>query len=371
MVGLYVPTWLNESRLRDSALAITEAAAAAVVIVLAPWLGAATDRTGRRLPSLFFTTLLAVGATAALASFSPLATLIILGIGLVGLNLGSALYDALLPAVSRPEDRGRISGIGVGVGYVGSFIGLGLGYLAFSVLGAGYPTTFQLLALGFSLFAIPIFLWVKESEATTDLADRSSPSWTRVITAWRDARETPGVVRFLLGRFLYTDAINTLIGGFLAIFALTELGLDPGQVNGLLALAIASAIAGGLLGGRAVGRLGARSTLRLALLLWVGAIGGAVAVAATGTVGTVWPIGVGGGLALGTTWASDRVLMLELSPPARLGEFYGLYATVGRFATVIGPLAWALIVDGLGAGRNIAMVALAGFVLAGWWVVRR
>jgi len=62
--------------------------------------------------------------------------------------------------------------------------------------------------------------------------------------------------------------------------------------------------------------------------------------------------------------------MLELSPPAKLGEFYGLYATVGRFATILGPLVWAAVVDGLGWGRRIAMLILAGFVLAGFFVIR-
>ena len=43
--------------------------------------------------------------------------------------------------------------------------------------------------------------------------------------------------------------------------------------------------------------------------------------------------------------------MLQLSPPRYLGQFYGLYAMVGRFAAIIGPLLWSVVVDGLGLGR--------------------
>ena len=55
--------------------------------------------------------------------------------------------------------------------------------------------------------------------------------------------------------------------------------------------------------------------------------------------------------------------MTGLAPPQRLGEFYGLYATVGRFAAVLGPLLWGLIVDVLGWSRHAAMISL--MVVAG------
>ena len=40
---------------------------------------------------------------------------------------GLQFYDAMLADVSTEANRGRISGIGVGVGYLGSYIAVGLG----------------------------------------------------------------------------------------------------------------------------------------------------------------------------------------------------------------------------------------------------
>jgi UMF1 family MFS transporter len=193
----------------------------------------------------------------------------------------------------------------------------------------------------------------------------------RLITSWRLAASYDGVVPFLVGRFLYTDAINTLIGGFLTIFVLEELGMDRGFVTALLAVAIVAAIFGALGAGAVIERLGPVRVLRAVLVLWMIAIAAGVAAAVTGENGLAWAIGFLGGLALGATWTADRVVMVRISPPRHLGEMYGLYATVGRFATILGPLTWALIVDVAGLGRRLAMTALIGFIAAGWWVLRR
>jgi UMF1 family MFS transporter len=34
--------------------------------------------------------------------------------------------------------------------------------------------------------------------------------------------------------------------------------------------------------------------------------------------------------------------MLQLTPPHRIGEFYGLYGMVGRFSAITGPFLWGL-----------------------------
>ena len=367
VVGLYFSDWLISEGQPDSALAAVQIAAAVVVIFLAPWAGARSDVLGRRVPTLVATTTVAVLATATLASGPVWLTLVALWVAVVSVNTGSVVYDALLVDVSTDANRGWISGLGVGIGYVGSFIGLGLGLLALDVLDWGYEGAFRLIALGFLIFALPSFFLIDERRSRLDepvpsIADIA----LELIRSWRRARHHEGVVRFLVGRFFYTDAINTLIGGFLAIFVIDELGLDRQFFTGLMAIAITAAIAGGLVAGRFVERWGPLRVLRIVLIVWVVAISAGIAASVTGDTSLAWAIGPLGGVALGATWAADRVVMTRISPPRHLGEFYGLYATVGRFATIFGPLLWALVVDVAGLGRNTALGALAVLIAAGW-----
>lgn len=341
------------------------------VIFLAPWIGARSDVTGRRMPALIVTTVIAVLATAGLTWGSIPLTFILLGVALVAVNTGSVVYDALLPIVASTHRQGRVSGLGVGVGYIGSFVGVGVGALTLDVMEVGYGFTFVALAAGFMLFSLPTFALVREPPSRSSASLPLRTVVTGLIASWRRARGYPDVMRFLIARFLYTDAINTLIGGFLTIFALEELGLDRRGSQNLLLVAISTAIIGGIGGGRVVEHFGAVRALRSALVLWVLAILLGVFASLTARPELAGGIGALGGLALGATWAADRVVMIRVSPPEHLGEFYGLYATVGRFATILGPLVWALIVDALGLGRNAAMLALATFVAAGWHLTGR
>ena len=66
----------------------------------------------------------------------------------------------MLPEVTTEENRGRISGIGVGVGYLGSYIAVGRRPDA--QVRWTTPLLFTMIAALFLLFAMPCFLFVKE-----------------------------------------------------------------------------------------------------------------------------------------------------------------------------------------------------------------
>ena len=366
----YFGLWVIEANGgSDWWIGATTAVAMVIVILVSPWVGALTDHAGTRRPYLIGSTLTCVAATALLATGGIGSSLVLYVVGTAAFHIGTVVYDAMLPDVSTEHDRGRISGFGVAVGYIGSAIALGIGALVLPE--AGYAWVFRALAGAFLVFALPAFFWIKERPRERR-SGRLPGLWTSpaiTVQAWREASRHPGVVRFLVARFLYTDAINTVFL-FSAVYAKVDLGFTDGETSMLALAGVVAAGLGALAAGRLVDVLGPRRVLHIALHALILALLSAVAAKVTGLNELGWVIGVAGGAGLGAVWTTDRVYMTRLSPPDRIGQFFGLYASVGRFATVLGPVIWALVANGLGLGRAAAMGALTVLVIASRMVLQ-
>jgi MFS transporter, UMF1 family len=365
MISNYFPVWVvSVMGGSDGHISIVNTVTMALMLAIGPWLGAVSDRMPRRLPILIVTTTGCCLLTFLMGNDLRSSLVLFLGANLL-FQAGLVMYDSLLPAVSTPQNRGRVGGAAVGLGYLGSLLGIGIGSLVLARNG-DYQTIFRLTAIGFFLLALPCFLWVKEpARAVERLAPRALARGAiqDLLNTARRARSYPELVRFLVGRAFYAEAANT-IGIFMAIYLTVQLGFISGQKDRLLLVAILAAVAGGFFWGRVVDRIGPRDSLMRVLVVWSVAL---ALIAATGFSilpnDALWLIAPLAGFALGGTWASDRPLMIGLAPPQYLGQFYGLYALAGRFAALVGPLLWALVVDVLGLGRPTALLVLLGLVL--------
>ncbi len=379
--SIYFSIWITGVlALPDSTFAMANFWSMAAIFVLSPFIGALTDQSPRRMPFLVWSTLVCVAATWLLGRWGLGATLILYGFANATYQAGLQFYDALLPAVSTPANRGRIGGWGVGIGYIGSFVGIGLGHVLLEGVDALSPTErsaqytrlFQWTAGLFLLFAIPCFIWVRERPVAGRRFSLGAvrASVDQVFDTLRSLNRLPDLRRFLIGRVFYTDAVNTVIT-FMGIYVTAEVGFTTGGVTKLMALALLFAIPGGILWGRVADRIGPKRTLDIVLGIWGVTF---VWIAAVGYLHlpqwTFWPVGPLAGICLGGTWAADRPYMLRLTPPDRVGEFYGLYGMMGRFSAILGPLLWAVIVDRLELGRPTAILTLLASVVIGWWILR-
>jgi UMF1 family MFS transporter len=130
--------------------------------------------------------------------------------------------------------------------------------------------------------------------------------------------------------------------------------------------------------GRLVDAWGPKRTLMLVLASWaVGLIVGALSLGVQGPIGLAAFLLAGAvlGSGLGGVQVADRVLMVRLSPPARLGEFFGLYGLVGKGSQVIGQALYGvtilLLLDQLRVGAyQVAVISLLVTMLIGAWLLR-
>jgi len=364
----------------------------AIIFVLSPTLGAMTDRARRRMPFLVWTTFLCVAATAFIGRGSFWISAFLFVFSNAAYQAGIQFYDSLLVEVTTEENRGRVSGIGVGIGYVGSFIAVALGFLLHE---AEYRSPqdfwplFIWLGVGFLALSIPCFLFVRERGNPNPRPvfqwDAVLSSASETIRTFKSGRQYPGLTRFLVGRVFYTDAINTTIG-FMAIYAIhTAMASGVGETaagelkNYVMLVAISFAVPAGLVWGRVTDRLGPKRTLDLVLLLWMLTLGLAIALGVFGLpIIFLYIVGSLVGIAMAGIWSADRPYMLRLTPPHRVGEFYGLYGMVGRFSAITGPALWGvatwLFVERLGLpvqqGEAIAIATMLAMVVVSYRILR-
>jgi UMF1 family MFS transporter len=204
------------------------------------------------------------------------------------------------------------------------------------------------------LFSIPCFVFVKERPNPNPRPifgwQMLRESTAQTIQTLRSGKDYPGLLRFLVGRVFYTDSINTVIS-IMTLYTVnvavaTGLTSEAGEKRAQLIMmtAITFAVAGGFGWGWLVDRIGPKRTLNYVLYMWVGVFLLASAVGIFSLpLSTLYIVACSAGVALGGIWAADRPYMLRLTPPSRVGEFYGLYGMAGRFSAITGPVIWALV----------------------------
>ena len=341
------------------------AGAASVLLnaIVSPVLGAMSDRTGGRLRYLLFFTAVTVFASALIGLVDVAAVgLVLFAIANFGYQAALIYYDATLPLVAKPGARGRVSGLGVAIGYLGTIV-IALLILVLDSKASGL--TFVLAAALFGLFSLPLFLVVREP-ARTDAAPFRwrdvAGSWGQLRRSVDDARKVPGLLRFLVGRFFYTDPVNTVIV-VMSVFATQAIGVSQSAANVVLLILTVVAVAASFGWGELVERIGPKRTLLVVLGTWC------VGLVIVGSVLSLPTFLIGGaflGAGLGGVWTSDRVFMLRLSPPDQVGEFFGLYGIAGKFSAVSGPLLYGSIVSTLldrGWGSGAYQVGIFSFLI--------
>ena len=357
-----------------------------IIAFLSPIMGAIADRGGHRKLFLIFWTWICIIFSFLLyfpKQGDVFSALLFFCIANIGFEMGGVFLNAYLPEIAPKNKIGRISGYGWSFGYVGGLIALAACFVLFIVPDDPFnPLTGNVLdksnyehiriinifiAIWFAIFSIPTFLYVKSSNII------SKPSRNLISSSFKSIRNTfyeikkyKQIVRFLLARVVYNDAMITVIA-FGGPYAYTQFGFDMDTNGKLMIFGIVLNVFAGF-GAFIMGFLddyiGGKKTVQITNLGFIVAliIAFLAPVLENGEI-YFWVSGAMIGIFMGPNQAASRSLMGRLIPKSKETEFYGFFAFSGKATAFLGPLLFTLIIDYTNNIRlSLLMLALLFFI---------
>jgi len=171
--------------------------------------------------------------------------------------------------------------------------------------------------------------------------------------------------RFLIAFLLYNDGIQTIIA-VSAVFARDELLLSQGTILGCFLMIQFVATPGALVFARLAERFGVKRVVMLSLMVFT------LITAYASTMQTAtefWILGLAVALVLGGSQALSRSLFVRMVPEKSSAEFFAFFAISTKFASIFGPLLFAVLIHLSGSNR-LAILALASFFIVGLLILR-
>lgn len=353
--------------------------ASAVIALASPLLGAAADESGRRQPYLRLCVAGVVCFTAALSFIgSAWSALACFMLAYVSANAAFTFFTAMLPAVSDERNVSGIVSMTVGIGYVGGLVCItALSLLAPRDVDAA--RVFLPMAVIYLVFAFPAMF------ASPDVPRRAGKSagfkaaYRRLAETFGEARKHRHAFRFLIGDFLYENAVASVIT-VMGLYARNVMGFSASELKAVFGPAIVvAALSAWSIFGPLTRKIGPKRATLIVLAIWLALFCAVLAVRPGTSFGLgqflvstkllftflVAPLA---GLGLAGVWTTSRVLLTALTPVEQSGEFWGLYNLSGRTATILGGATWSVILTIFGEGifgYQIAIIVLALYVLLG------
>lgn len=354
-------------------LAYSNALALLLVLITAPVLGQYTDRSHNKKRALFSLTLLGALSCVALSLLAQgevLLSALFFILSNFAFSTACAPYDSLLVSVSSPKDSDRISSLGYSMGYLGGGILFALNLVMYQKpelfgLADGamaIRAAFALVGVWWLLFTLPLLFYVKEKAFDSKPTEQNSfflKNIKRVFT------HSPQLKIFLIAFFLYSDGVGTVIR--MAVDYGVSIGLESGDL--MLALLAVQIIAfpATLLLAKIVERIAPRTVVLWLLFNYVVIVGwGALLRSKWEFFAIILILS----FSQGGVQALSRSIFMRLIPPAKAGEFFGVYNLLGKFAgiigsTLMGSVAW------LSGSHRLGLASVAVLFIAGAWFLKK
>lgn len=358
-------------QLRRESFATATTLSLLVAALAAPILGALADVSGSKKRFLASFMLLGAGSTAAMFVLGP--GDVRLAQWLFGLaNFGAAgsfvFYDALLVHVARREEQDQLSASAYALGYLGGGLALLLcvlliqhpDWLGWEDASSATRAGFVLVGLWWGLFSLPLLLTVPEPPRQLESDETQAMSiWVRGFTRMRETlaelRRWRAAFWMMLAFLVYNDGIGTIIR--MAVSFGEERQISSSTLLAVILTVQFVGVPCALAFGRLAARIGAKRAILLTLLIYTGI---SIYAAQLSTEREFWIMALAVASVQGGAQSLSRSLFARLIPAHKSGEFFGLFATLEKFAGVLGPYLFVLL-----PSSQAAILALIAFFVLG------
>jgi UMF1 family MFS transporter len=349
-------------------LGAANSASSLIIVVAAPVLGAIADRGSAKKRFLLFFSFLGILMTGGLHFIGKgdwLTAAVLYVLATIGFSGGNIFYDALLVSVAGPKKVDFVSALGFALGYLGGGL-----LFAFNIVMTLKPHLFGLadaaeavrwsyitVAVWWAVFSLPIILFVDETQGQQErlTLNAVTEGFRQLARSVAGIRRLKVVVLFLLGYWLYIDALDTIVR--MAVDYGLAIGLKS---DGLMkALLITQFV--GFPAAIVFGKFGERLGAKTGILTGIGVY----------LVITIWAyfmrsqtefyiLAIGIGLVQGGVQSLSRSLYARIIPKNSSAEFFGFYNMLGKFAAVIGPLlmGWVGVISGDSRTGILSLIVL-------------
>jgi UMF1 family MFS transporter len=341
-------------------------------VLFLPILGTIADYSNLR--KYLMLTFAYLGAIATLLLFLVQGNLILLGgilFIIANLSFGAAIvfYNAFLPDIAGPNERDSVSSQGFAFGYMGGGLLLLLNLILVTMMqNKGLAARISLASAGIWWLAFT-FLFpqqrLKQRQPAKSLPSGESylsHSLKELSITLREMRQKyPKTLRYLLAYLIYNDGIQTVIV-VSATFGAIELGIPIETLIQVVLMIQFVAAGGAMLFNLLAKRIGAKQTIMLNLVIWMGLL--IYAFGFLYTVAQFWLLGALVALVLGGSQALSRSLFSQMIPANHEAEYFSFYEVSERGTSWLGPIIFGLVYDFTGTQR-IAILSLIAFFAVG------
>lgn len=352
----------------------SQSAAMVLVALMAPFLGAVADLSGRKLQFLRAFAWLGVLATALFVLVGEgdwlLASVLFIA-GQIGFSGGNTFYDSMLTDLVPEEKRETVSSQGYALGYLGGGLLLAVNLLMIMKPGLfgldsalhGTYLCFLSVAAWWFLFSLPIFRHagphLPKAAVRLSAGKYAAAGFGRLHRTFRNVRRFPELVKYLIAFWLFNDGINTVIT--MATMYGKTIGIGT---NDLIAALLITQFVGfpcTLLFGRMAERIGAKRALYLSLAVY------AVIISLGYFMTTAlhfYLLAVVVGFVQGGSQAVARSIFSRLVPRRQSAEFFGFLSVSSKLSSSFGPFVFGLA-SRLFQSSRMGILALLLFIIGG------